>query len=145
MIKQIEEETQKANEEIQALYAESDKKIQAILAREDLSEAEKQAMIKQIEEETQRQASEIYKKQAEMERKHIEMEQEVNRYNGMVKAAKGAVEAAIASGSLSPQAVAIYKKLLKVSDELSQLRTAPWLAAPAGGALVQVGNGHKDQ
>merc|ERR1719263_1106732 len=95
-------------------------------------------MIKDIEDETAKAASEIYKEQAEMEKKHIEMEQEVNRYNSMVKAAKGAVEAAIASNSLSPQAVAIYRKLVKVSDELSQLRTAPWLAAPAGGALLQV-------
>lgn len=126
----------RANAEIEDLYESSDAKIARILADESLSEDEKQKLIRETEAETAKAATAIFAKQSEMERKHIQMEQEVGRYNSMVAAAKSAVEAAIASGSLSPSAVAIYRKLVKVSDELGKLRAAPWLGGPASALEV---------
>jgi len=113
--------------QIDAVFADADRRIAAIMSNENLTEAQKKEMVAQIQAESQAKRSKILAEQAAARQRQSELANGLDRYRAMVAAAKEATKNAVDQGLLHPSVHAVQENLAKVTESIHLIKQKPWL------------------
>merc|ERR1719409_513649 len=119
------------NGKIDQVFAESDAKIAAVLANENLSDKEKEALVAKIEAEAHARRLQILAEQADLQRKQAALQAGLEHYQVLVAAAKDATKRAVESGMLAPSVKAVEDKIHDVTGQIHQMKTSTYLLSLA--------------
>jgi hypothetical protein len=112
----------KIQKEVQAVYAEADAEIAAILRDQSKSQEERDTLVAQIQERARAEVGAAMAREAAMRQEEDHVKESLLKYERLVDEKKRALDDKIRQGMISPSAAAIHDKMATVSKSLERLR-----------------------